>query len=53
MKGSFVIMETLTIFGSLRGEIDTIGSWERHWQWIDSLRGLNVIFPKTFNYQNF
>jgi hypothetical protein len=26
MKGIFVIMGTLTFFGSLRGEIDTIGS---------------------------
>jgi hypothetical protein len=39
----------LTVFGSLGGNIDTIGSLGGHWQWSGSLRGLCVLFP-NINY---
>jgi len=45
MKCIFVIEETLTLFGSLGKDIDTVASLAAHWQLGNSLRGL-VLFPK-------
>jgi hypothetical protein len=44
MKGIFVIEGTLTLFDSLGGDIDTIGSLRSHRQLGSSLKGVYELF---------
>jgi hypothetical protein len=46
-----LLWETLTFFGSLGGEIDTIGNLGGHWQW-DGCWGGYVYFSHILCFQN-
>jgi hypothetical protein len=52
MKCILLIRETLTFFGSLEGDIDTIDNLKEYWQWNNNLKKLCILFSNFFNNLN-